>query len=458
MHTNMATPSVWLITGASSGIGLELAKVAASQGHRVIATSRDPGSKLSGIVEGIEGTIEAARLDHNEPLDRVRASVDAIVARHGAPDVVVNNAAYVQAGTVEETTPDETLRQFRANAFGPVDVYRAVLPSMRGAGAECRTLVTVGSMAAWYPMDGVNLYNASKAALRRLVLGLAAEVRPLSIRHCLVEPGFFRTDLLRPGPDANLGMTTTAGGGASRIADYDDVNREADRALADFHGAQRGDPVRGARVVYDIITSSGAAAGRDLPARRSRDRLYAAIPKSDDVADGFHNISVGDISRQLKQHMPSLTTVEVPSFEKFMSSPSEHYPYEKTFEEARNEPVVVLHSSGSTGLPKPITLTHGSLAVLDNDHNLSELSPSSAVVVAVVGYLGRHLVAKLLPDPHVSRVFCLNRAAAAAPDDYDINAQAQAQEQQEHEHEQALVRLDASLAPLLVTPSSSNTT
>jgi NAD(P)-dependent dehydrogenase (short-subunit alcohol dehydrogenase family) len=247
----MAASRVWLITGASAGIGLELAKIAASQGHRVIAASRNP-SKISGL-KGIE----AARLDHNEPLEKVQADIDAIIAKHGTLDVVVNNAAYVQSGTVEETTPEETQRQFQANTFGPINVYRAVLPCMRAKGSG--TLVTVGSMAAWYPMNSCNLYNASKAALRWLVIGLAAEIEPFGIKHCLVEPGFFRTDLLKP--DSNYAKTSTE----SRISDYDKINHDADEAFKNFHGTQLGDPVRGAKVMYDVITSSGSAAGRELP-------------------------------------------------------------------------------------------------------------------------------------------------------------------------------------------------
>ncbi|KAI0905872.1 hypothetical protein F4823DRAFT_609409 [Ustulina deusta] len=247
----MAASRVWLITGASAGIGLELAKIAASRGDRVIAASRSP-KKL----DGLQG-IKAARLDHNEPLEKVQADIKDIIAIYGTVNVVVNNAAYVQTGTVEETTPEETQRQFQANTFGPINVYRAILPHLRSKGAG--TLVTVGSMAAWYPMNSCNLYNASKAALRWLVIGLAEEIKPFGIKHCLVEPGFFRTDLLKPG--ANFAKTTTQ----TRVADYSQINKDADNAFADFHGTQLGNPVKGAEIMYDVITSSGIAAGRDLP-------------------------------------------------------------------------------------------------------------------------------------------------------------------------------------------------
>ncbi|KAI1756268.1 hypothetical protein F4782DRAFT_485522 [Xylaria castorea] len=242
---------VWLITGASGGFGLELAKVAASRGERVIAASRSP-HKLAGLPG-----ITAVRLDHNEPLSQVQAAIKDIVDIFGTVDVVVNNAAYVQTGTVEEATPEETQNQFQANVFGPINVYRAILPYLRSRGSG--TLITVGSMAAWFSMNSCNLYNASKAALRLLVIGLAEEVKPFGIKHCLVEPGFFRTDLLKP--DSNFGKTASE----IRIPDYAEVNRNADDAFANFNGTQLGNPTKGAEIIYDVATSSGVAAGRDLP-------------------------------------------------------------------------------------------------------------------------------------------------------------------------------------------------
>lgn len=254
----MTNSRVWLITGASAGLGLELAKIAASQGDRVIAASRSP-EKLKGDL--LPKGITTARLDHNEPFPQVQAAVKDIIAIHGVVDIVVNNAAYVQTGMVEEATAEETQRQFQANTFGPIAVYRAILPHLRAraAAGSTPTLVTIGSMAAWYPMNGCNLYNASKAALRWLVIGMAEEIRPFGVRHCLVEPGFFRTDLLRP--DANIAKTAAD----SRLSDYAEINKNADDAFVNFHGAQLGNPVKGAQIMYDVVTSSGVAAGRELP-------------------------------------------------------------------------------------------------------------------------------------------------------------------------------------------------
>jgi NAD(P)-dependent dehydrogenase (short-subunit alcohol dehydrogenase family) len=251
----MAASRVWLITGASSGIGLELALLAARKGDRVLAASRNP-AKLKSY-ESSEKDIKAVYLDHNEPLPQIKAAIKDILAIHGTVDMVVNNAAYVQTGTIEELTPEETLRQFQANTLGPLNVYRALLPHLRQKGSG--TLVTIGSMAAWYPMAGCNLYNGTKAALRWLVIGLAGEVAQFGIHHCLVEPGFFRTELLNPA--ANIASTPET----SRLPAYTDLNATNDANFAVFNGNQLGDPIKGATIIFDVVTSSGVAAGRELP-------------------------------------------------------------------------------------------------------------------------------------------------------------------------------------------------
>ena len=245
---------IWLITGASSGFGLELVRVAARQGDRVLAASRTP-EKLNALVSS--DMVKPVYLDHNQPLSQIQAAVQDILAIHGTVDIVVNNAAYVQTGMLEEVSPEDSLRQFQANTLGPLNLYRALLPHLREKGTG--TLVTIGSMAAWYPMPGCNLYNASKAALRWLAIGLAGEVSQFGINHCLVEPGFFRTELLNPS--ANISGTNQS----SRLPAYSELNRTTDANFAAFHGAQLGDPVKGAQIIYNVVTSSGAAAGRKLP-------------------------------------------------------------------------------------------------------------------------------------------------------------------------------------------------
>ncbi|KAH7026076.1 3-oxoacyl-reductase, partial [Microdochium trichocladiopsis] len=241
-------PRVWIITGASSGFGLQLAKIAAAAGDTVIAASRNP-SKLGGIPG-----VTPMRLDHNEPYPQVKADVDAMVALHGRVDILVNNAAYVQTGTLEETTADEALRQLQANVLGPLSVYRAVLPHMRSRRSG--VLVTIGSMSGWAPFNACNLYGISKAAVRALGNGLAGEVEPFGIRHCLVEPGPFRTPLLDQG--GNFAATE----GTARIDDYRAMNEQTDATFRGMDGNQPGDPVKACQIIFDVVTREPAG---DVP-------------------------------------------------------------------------------------------------------------------------------------------------------------------------------------------------
>lgn len=252
----MSTPRTWLITGTSSGFGLELAKIVASKGDRVIATSRAP--KPDGPLANIPG-INTAQLNHNEPLDQIKSTIAAIVDKYGVPDIVFNNAAYIQSTILEEASPETTLRQYQANVFGPLNVYRALMPYLRKRRSG--TLVTNGSMGAWMSMTGEGLYTSSKAALRNLMLAFADEIKPFGIKHMLIEPGFFRTLLLSPG-SADNGV----GAGALQIPEYDTMRQEVQAVLSLYDGAQQGDPVRGCQLLFEVITSTGRAEGRELPA------------------------------------------------------------------------------------------------------------------------------------------------------------------------------------------------
>jgi NADP-dependent 3-hydroxy acid dehydrogenase YdfG len=100
------------------------------------------------------------------------------------------------------------------------------------------TLITSGKIAAHYSFSGCNIYNASKAAIRRLVLGMADEIESFGIRHCLLELGFFRTGLLELGANMMVANATSC------IPDYEEVNKTAAGTLAAFHGNQAGDPVK----------------------------------------------------------------------------------------------------------------------------------------------------------------------------------------------------------------------
>ncbi|KAL7934704.1 hypothetical protein V8C35DRAFT_327082 [Trichoderma chlorosporum] len=277
-------PQTWLITGASSGLGLHLAIIAAKQGNKVVATTRS----LERAQSITDKNIKVARLDQNEPLDKIKADVDAIVNAHGPIDIVVNCAAYVHTGILEDLSPEDTYQQFQTNVFGALNVYRAILPHLRSKRSG--TLVTVGSMAAWFAHPAASIYNASKAALRLLSFGLASEVKPLGIKHLLVEPGRFRTELLKQ--DGNFRTSN----GSDGIADYREVSEAVKEGIARESDKQPGDPIKGAQIIYDVVTASGIAKDKEMTAflplgRDAIEEITASAQSAIDVCQEWKKIA-----------------------------------------------------------------------------------------------------------------------------------------------------------------------
>jgi NAD(P)-dependent dehydrogenase (short-subunit alcohol dehydrogenase family) len=172
---------VVLVTGASSGIGLECARHLAARGHRVYGASRSARA---------DAPFTPLRMDVTRD-DEVRAGIDQILAAESRLDVVVNNAGFGIAGAVEDTSIDEARAQFETNVFGAMRVCAAALPHMRGR--RDGLIVNVSSIAGLVPVPYQGLYSASKAALESLSESMRMELRPFGVRVALLEPGDFRT-------------------------------------------------------------------------------------------------------------------------------------------------------------------------------------------------------------------------------------------------------------------------
>src|SRR5256886_4568267 len=187
----MANQKIWFITGAARGMGVEFAKAALAAGHAVVGTSRDPDAVAKAVGESDD--LLVVRLDVTRLAD-AQAAVAAAVNRFGRIDVLVNNAGNFYAGFFEELSPEDFRAQIETNMFGPVNVTRAVLPVMR---AQRRGLiVTISSTGGISGQAFVSAYSAAKFGVEGWIESLAPEVAPFGIRTMLVEPGFFRTELL----------------------------------------------------------------------------------------------------------------------------------------------------------------------------------------------------------------------------------------------------------------------
>jgi NAD(P)-dependent dehydrogenase (short-subunit alcohol dehydrogenase family) len=172
------------------------------------------------------------KLDVTDPADG-EAAVAAAVDRFGRIDVLVNNAGNFNAGFFEELSPEEFRAQIETTFFGPVNVTRAVLPLMRAQRSGL--VVTISSTAGLEGGEFTSAYATSKFGVEGWMESLAPEVAPFGIRTMLVEPGFFRTELLTPE------STKYA---ASSIEDYAERTEQTVTAWKAMNGQQGGDPAK----------------------------------------------------------------------------------------------------------------------------------------------------------------------------------------------------------------------
>jgi len=235
----MAEKKVWLVTGAGRGLGVDIAKAALAAGHAVVATGRN-AAKVAAAV-GRHDDLLTIKLDVTHPPD-AQAAVEATVAKFGRIDVLVNNAGNFFAGFFEELSPEQVRNQIETLLFGPMNVARAVLPVMRKQRSGL--LVTISSTAGISGQMFCTAYAAAKFGLEGWMESLTPEIAPFGIRTMLVEPGFFRTELL------SNSSTTYAD---PAIDDYADKTREIVSAWKGMDGKQGGDAAKLADALVKLV-------------------------------------------------------------------------------------------------------------------------------------------------------------------------------------------------------------
>jgi NAD(P)-dependent dehydrogenase (short-subunit alcohol dehydrogenase family) len=237
-----AEKKVWLVTGAGRGMGVDIARAALAAGHAVVATGRD-AERVSAAL-GKHDDLLAVALDVTDPAS-ASAAVRAALDRFGRIDTLVNNAGNFYAGFFEEITPQDFRAQMETNFFGPLNVTRAVLPVMRAQRSGL--VVTVSSTAGLIGQEFCTAYAASKFALEGWSESLTPEVAPLGIRTMLVEPGFFRTELLTQDSTRYAEPS---------IADYAERTKQTVTAWTGMNGLQGGDPAKLARALVQLAGSN----------------------------------------------------------------------------------------------------------------------------------------------------------------------------------------------------------
>jgi NAD(P)-dependent dehydrogenase (short-subunit alcohol dehydrogenase family) len=239
----MKASKVWFITGASSGIGLEISKAALAAGSKVVATGRAT-EKISKSIGRSSDNLLITKMDVTNPKE-IRAAVKSAVDKFGTIDVLVNNAGNFYAGFFEELSPGQMELQLATSLFGPMNVTRAVLPIMRKNRSG--HIISISSTAGLVGYEYCSAYSASKFGLEGWMECLAPEVAPFSIHTTLVEPGFFRTGLLAP---------TSTIWAENTIEDYTIKNAELRPFWKSMNGKQGGDPAKLAVALIKIASEN----------------------------------------------------------------------------------------------------------------------------------------------------------------------------------------------------------
>ncbi|RUX31649.1 SDR family oxidoreductase [Mesorhizobium sp. M7A.F.Ca.US.011.01.1.1] len=239
--------SVWFITGAGRGLGLDIAKAALAAGHKVVATGRNT-EKVARAVGKSENVL-IVKLDVTSAAD-AEAAAQATLDRFGHIDVLVNNAASFFAAYFEELTAEQMRLQLSTSLVGPMNVTRAFLPAMRKQRSG--RVISISSTAGLMGFEFCTAYSASKFGLDGWMEALQTEVVPFGIETMIVNPGFFRTELL---------TEESTNYAAPSVEDYNERRTAQIAFWRSQNGKQGGDP---AKLAHALIT---LAAGDVLPHR-----------------------------------------------------------------------------------------------------------------------------------------------------------------------------------------------
>jgi NAD(P)-dependent dehydrogenase (short-subunit alcohol dehydrogenase family) len=270
--------SVFLVTGASRGLGRSIVTAALAAGHQVVAGVRD----LHALDDLTSAELVPAALDVTDP-DAARAAVRTAVERFGRLDVLVNNAGYANLASIEDVDPADFRAQVETNLFGVVTLSQEAVHVMREQGSG--HIVQVSSVGGRMSTPGLGAYQTAKWAVGGFSSVLAKEVGPLGIRVTVLEPGGMRTDWagssmtvapVRPEYEATVGASARMHGGTSIGASDPDLVAELVLQVV----AMDEPPLR--LLVGPDAFEHGTAAGRALLAE---DERHEALSRSTQAAD-----------------------------------------------------------------------------------------------------------------------------------------------------------------------------
>ena len=232
---------VWMITGASRGLGAEVAKAALAAGEKVIATGR---GRDSLDFSSDKDALFPVEMDVTNEA-QVAAGVRDGVSQYGRIDVLVNNAGFGMLGAIEETPAEDVERIYRTNVFGLLNVIRAVLPTMRQQKAG--HIINFSSLGGFRASAGWGVYCSTKFAVEGITEALHDELAPLGVHATVVEPGFFRTDFMD-----NRSLARAR----QQIADYAETVGKTRIFAVEKNHQQPGDPKKLAQALLQLVNAA----------------------------------------------------------------------------------------------------------------------------------------------------------------------------------------------------------
>ncbi|MEY8760181.1 SDR family NAD(P)-dependent oxidoreductase [Chryseobacterium tongliaoense] len=236
----METKKVWLVTGASKGLGLTLIKKLLQEGFKVVATSRNTESLINGIGNASETflPLEVDLTDNNS----VKQAVEKSIAHFGRLDVIVNNAGYAQIGTLEELSDEELRENFNVNVFGSLNVIRNVMPYLRKQkSGNIFNISSIGGILGNFA--GWGIYCSTKFAVAGFTEALAEEAKEFGVKVTVVYPGYFRTDFLTQGSVKTPKQP---------IMEYETARQSEKTHLDSINGSQPNDPEKAAEILIAV--------------------------------------------------------------------------------------------------------------------------------------------------------------------------------------------------------------
>ena len=234
------------VTGAGRGLGADIARQALAAGHQVVATGRSPENVAQ--VLGEQDNLLVTALDITDPANAETAARQAI-DHFGRVDVLINNAANFYAGYFEEISPAQMRQQIETNLFGPMNVTRSVLPIMRRQRQG--HIITMSSLAGLVGQEFCVAYAAAKFGVEGWMESLRFDLAPFGINTTIVEPGFFRTELL---VDASTSWAEMC------IDDYAERTAATKATWQAMNGQQPGDPTKLARAIITLAEQNNPPA------------------------------------------------------------------------------------------------------------------------------------------------------------------------------------------------------